>query len=510
MDTDPIPPDASQDAVPVPPIAITGGAATAPSAMAVETVQVTGSVLERLRDACGDVVTDPEAIGEASRDWWPLAMIWATKGEVPARASVIARPRSTVEVADLLRICDENKVPVTPSAGRSGVLGASVPLFGGVQLDMCNMAGIRDIDDQSLLVDVLPGTFGHVYEDSLRSQGFTGGHWPQSMSLSTIGGWLACRGAGQFSTRYGKIEDIVVGLDVVLADGRTIHTGGYPRQAVGPDLNQLFVGSEGTLGVITGARLKVHPLPAHQRRAAYSFDSFDTGLEWLRSVIQRGARPAVLRLYDPLESQRHFDTPEGRAGAVVLDEGEPAIVDAFMAVVDSAAHGVDGRTEDPALVDRWYAERNEVSALEALISRGYVVDTMEVSGRWSDLVAIENAVLDALRSAPGSLAAGVHCSHSYEAGACLYFTFAAQSEEADRMRHHQQIWASATSAALAAGASLSHHHGVGLNRAGFVPTALGGGLDVITAIKSALDPNGILNPGKLAIPSPFGTFEFAI
>ncbi len=132
------------------------------------------------------------------------------------------------------------------------------------------------------------------------------GHWPQSIDLSTVGGWLACRSAGQLSTRYGKIEDMVLGLDVVLADGRTVHTGGAPRAAVGPDLTQLFVGSEGTLGIITAARLRVHPAPVGEVRAAFRYDTFVDGLDACRRILRRGATPAVLRLYDAVESDRHF------------------------------------------------------------------------------------------------------------------------------------------------------------------------------------------------------------
>src|SRR5262249_25927586 len=155
----------------------------------------------------------------------------------------------------------------------------------------------------SMIVDVLPGTFGNVLEDELRSAyGVTLGHWPQSIDLSTVGGWVACRSAGQLSTRYGKIEDMVLGLDVALADGRIVTTGGAPRAAVGPDLSQVFIGSEGTLGVITGARLRVHRAPAHERRAAFGFTSFAAGLDACRSILQRGGRPAVLRLYDAVES----------------------------------------------------------------------------------------------------------------------------------------------------------------------------------------------------------------
>ncbi len=244
----------------------------------------------------------------------------------------------------MLSVCNEARVPVTAAGGRSGVCGASVPVHGGVVLDLTAMAGVTDVDDTSLVVSVLPGTFGHELEAELRDRhGLTLGHWPQSVELSTVGGWVACRSAGQYSTRYGKIEDMVVGLDVVLADGRTITTGGMPRQAVGPDLTQLFVGSEGTLGVITGARLRAHPVPPGERRAAYGFDSFADGLDACRRILRRGATPAVLRLYDEAESKRSYGT-EGTNVLLVLDEGEPALVDATMAIVaHECSEGRDAR-----------------------------------------------------------------------------------------------------------------------------------------------------------------------
>ncbi len=276
-----------------------------------------------------------EARTEAGRDWWPLAIRWATRGAVPARPSVVARPGDTAQVAAVLAACHEARVPVTAMAGRSGVCGASVPVFGGVALDMCAVNGIVDIDSPSLLAEVLPGTFGPDLEAGLRAEGVTLGHWPQSMDLSTVGGWLACRGAGQYSTRYGKIEDMVVGLEVVLADGRVVRTGGTgPRAATGPDLTQMFVGSEGVLGVITSCLLRLHPLATAERRRAYGFASFAEGLEACRLILRRGATPAVLRLYDHAESARNFDVAD-HCVLVVLDEADPGLLDATMAVVEA-------------------------------------------------------------------------------------------------------------------------------------------------------------------------------
>lgn len=490
---------------PTAPIALGGDPAEATAHLATPGVELDEAFLRRLGDACAEVGVDAASTAEASRDWWPLAMVWATENQVAARAGAVARPSSTDEVAAVAAVCHEAGVPLTTAGGRSGVCGASVPVFGGVVLDTTALSGIRDVDDASLVVDVLPGTFGDLFEEELQgTHGLTVGHWPQSMALATVGGWVACRGAGQYSTRYGKIEDIVHGLDVVLADGRRLTTGGQPRQAAGPDLTQLFVGSEGTLGIITGVRLKAHPVPHHVAKAAYGFSSFEAGLDAMRRILRRGATPAVLRLYDDIESNRNHGT-EGTHDLLVLDEGDPGLVEAGMAVVEAEC----GEAEriDVGLVDHWLGKRNDVAALEALISRGYVVDTMEVSGPWGALPTIYQAATAAIRAVDGTLVASAHQSHSYLDGGCLYFTFAAQrdGDEPWRDEYYAAAWEAGTRAVLAAGGSLSHHHGVGLNRARFVRDALGPAFDVLAATKTALDPRGILNPGKLGLDSPFGT-----
>jgi alkyldihydroxyacetonephosphate synthase len=493
---------------PTPPIALGGDAAEARVRFAdIKAVGVDDALLARLRGVCKEVTDSPAEAAEASRDWWPLAMTWALDNVVPARAAVVARPSSAREVADVLAACNETRVPVTPIAGRSGVCGAAVPLFGGVALDLCGLEGIVDVDAESLVLDVLPGTFGDVLEERLRADhNVTLGHWPQSVALSTVGGWLACRSAGQYSNRYGKIEDMVIGLDVALADGRMLHTGGAPRAAVGPDLNQVFVGSEGTLGVITGARLRVHHVPQGRFAAAYGFESFAAGLDACRRMVQRGAPPAVLRLYDTAESARNFDVGDCHV-LLVLDEADQLVIGGVEAVV--RAECSSARTLDAALVDRWLAHRNDVSALQALTERGIVVDTIEIAGRWAALPAIYDAATAAIMAVPGALVASAHQSHAYPDGACVYFTFAGRAGEdggdtAAKEAFYRAAWDGASRAVLERGGALSHHHGVGMNRGRFMSEALGGGAAVLASIKAALDPNGILNPGKLGLPSPFG------
>ena len=467
-------------------------------------------LIDRLTETGADVVTDEASRAEAGRDWWPLAIGWAAEGAVPQRPAVVVRPRTTAQVSAVLTACNEAIVPVTPVAGRSGVCGGSIPVFGGVALDLTSLDGLIGVDETSLTADVRAGMFGPDLEAALGrvGSGYTLGHWPQSMDLSTVGGWLACRGAGQYSTRYGKIEDMVLGLEVVLADGRIVRTEGHgPRAATGPNLTQLFVGSEGTLGVITEARFRIHPLPPAQERRAYGFTSFAAGLDACRKILRRGATPAVLRLYDEAESARNFEHPETNV-LIVLDETDPALLAATLAIVDDECTSEAGAHPlDVALVERWLGHRNDVSALAPLWRAGVVVDTAEISGAWAVLPGLFEEVVTSLKAIDGTLAASAHQSHAYGDGACLYFTFAGRGPDGDdawRQRYYRQAWDTVTNATLAHGAAISHHHGIGLNRSRFLPRALGSGFDVLAGLKETFDPVGILNPGKLGLPSPFG------
>ena len=360
-------------------------------------VPVDDALLAELREVC----EDDESTAEASRDWWPLSMHWALAGKVPKKAAVVVRPTDARQVSEILRLCNARQVPVTTSGGRSGVCGASVPLHGGVLLDLTALRGVVSVDDESLVVEVLPGTFGPDLEDHLRPLGLTVGHFPQSFDISTVGGWVACRGAGQYSTRYGKIEDMVVGLEVVLADGTIVRTGGAPRAAVGPDLNHVFVGSEGTLGVITRVWLRCHPLATSERRAAFGFVDFASGLDACRRILRRGGTPAVLRLYDGPESKRGQGGDGSVCVLLVLDEGDVASVDATMHIVDEECLSTPGcHPRDVELVEKWMHHRNDTSALQALTRKGFVVDTMEITAPWARLSEIFDATRAAMLAVP--------------------------------------------------------------------------------------------------------------
>jgi alkyldihydroxyacetonephosphate synthase len=491
---------------PTPPIELTGTA----DHLAGPVVELDDAFVAAMSAIC-PIDVSVEGTAEVSRDWWPLTMHWALAGAVPRRAGLVARPTTTEQISAVAKACHDARVPLTVAGGRSGVCGASVPVFGGVVLDTTSMQGVLNVDAVSGIVEVLPGTFGPDLEAVLGADhGLTVGHFPQSFDIATVGGWVACRGAGQYSTRYGKIEDIVCGLEIVLADGSVIVTGGSPAAAVGPDLDQLFLGSEGTLGIITRIWLRAHPVAPAERRAAYSFSTFEAGLNACRQIIRRGATPAVLRLYDAAESQRGQGGDGTQCMLLVLDEGDPLIIDAVMAVVTEVVESLDATDLGPELVEKWMHHRNDTSALQALTRKGFVVDTMEIAAPWSRLAEIFTTVRAAMLAVQHARAATCHLSHSYIDGACLYFTFAATPPADEVEATYVALWDVGQRAVLATGGNLSHHHGIGLNRSRFVAEALGSGYDVLAAVKAALDPVGILNPGKLSLPSPFGAVEWPV
>ena len=465
---------------------------------------VTDAQVRLLAAACADVSTDAAALIDSATDWWPLALRWARRGEVPARPGAVVRPASIDEVSAVMRVCAEERIAVTVAGGRSGVCGGAIPLRGGIALEMGGLDGITGVDDVSLLVNALAGTRGADLEATLRrDHRLTLGHWPQSIDLSSVGGWVGCRAAGQYSTRYGKIEDIVAGVEVVLADGAIVRTGGLagagPRSAMGPDLTQLFVGSEGTLGVVTRARLRAHPLPPAERRAAWEFPTFAAGVDAIRRTLRRGGTPAAVRLYDAEEARRNFN--HDGVLFIALDEGDDAVVDAAMRILGEECAGATPLSTAP--VDHWFETRNDVSALGRVVEMGVVVDTIEVSASWAQLPGLYEHAVQGVRALEGTLTASAHLSHAYLDGGCLYFTFAGIGSDPDddvwAEAYYHRAWDTVMRTTFEHHGSISHHHGVGLVRGPYVARALGEGFDVLRRVKAALDPHGILNPGKLGL-----------
>jgi alkyldihydroxyacetonephosphate synthase len=338
-------------------------------------------------------------------------------------------------------------------------------------------------------------------ERSVERHGLTIGHWPQSIDVSTVGGWVATRASGQFSTAYGSIEDLLLDLEVVLPDGAILRTRRTPRASAGPDLRQLFLGSEGTLGVITEVTFSLRPQPEARRGQAFSFEDLAAGLEPIRLLMRGGWRPPVVRLYDPAESNRHFSTtcPEGRAMLILLHEGLVPQVEAEAAGVAEICRETGGEPADASAVDTWLEERNKVPTFRSFLEKGIILDTIEVACTWDRVEELYQRATTSLREVPGLLLASAHSSHSYRSGTNLYITFAARPEQREAMAGtYRECWRRTMEAALAVGAGIAHHHGIGRVRSGFLAGEIGeAGVALLRAVKRALDPDALLNPGAL-------------
>lgn len=465
-------------------------------------VSVPAAVLEQLRTIADEVLTSEQDVINGTRDWWANSMIQETGGNPPATRAAIVKVSSEEQVREVVRLAAEHKIPVTASAARSNVTGAALPLRGGIVLDVCGLNRIGEFDETSQIIEVEAGVFGDVFEEYIqREHGMTMGHWPSSYGISTVGGWVACRGAGQLSTRYGKIEHMVYGLDVVLPDGRLVSVGDTPAAAIGPSLVDLFVGAEGTLGIITKARLRLHRLPDYGRAVAYGFDSFAAGLEACRQIMQNGATPAVLRLYDNLESGVQFDLPNTNV-LLIADEGNSLLVDAGLEVAEAACREFGTKLDGETIFERWLDTRylTGKSSEGFVRSPGFVSDTLEMTGRWRDLPAIYDELVAAVKETPGTLAGSAHQSHAYVDGACVYFSLRGEVPVEERETWYKNVWSAANAIVLKYDATLSHHHGVGLLRGPYMRATLGEAFGVLENLKVAVDPDNLFNPGKLGLP----------
>ena len=435
----------------------------------------------------------------ASRDYWPVNSIWMREGVFPALPQLVVWPESTAEVSELLALANREKIPVTPYGEGSGALGGVIPLKGGITIDLKRMNKIRALDEKNLLVTVESGLNGALYEEKLNRAGYTGGHFPQSLRCSTVGGWLSCRAAGQFSTRYGKIEDMAVCLEAVLPDGTVFSGRSVPRTATGPRADHLLLGSEGTLGIITSATLRIWPLPEKRHLATYTFERLEEGLEAIRLFMRAGTRPAVVRLYDGQETGNHFpELGDKRCALILLIEGNTRIVDAEAQVIEDCVRLKGAESAGPEYVEHWLEKRFDVSVASILFQKGAVLDTIEVTTNWHNAHSTYLAMQEALLGVEGTMLASGHYSHVYPEGAALYVTAVGFPGE-DKIGYYKKLWQAAMPACHQKGAAFSHHHGVGLHRGLWMADEHGPGLDVLKKIKTALDPQGIMNPGKLGL-----------
>ena len=460
------------------------------------------TLVDRLGAAVGPerVVDDLAALAAASHDTWPVATKWARQGRHPYPADVIVRAASEADVVAVLRVAEDLGVPVTTRALGSSVTGQPLPTRRGIVLDVSGLTGPPEIDEVDMTVTVPAGTNGGDLEDALARAGWTTRFSPQSLHRSSVGGWLATLATGQFSSRYGGVEDLVVGYRVVLATGQVATLGASPRAAMGPDLRRVFLGSEGTLGVITQVTLKILPVPAAQHLEAFRLPDVAAGLAVLREQAARGLRPSLLRLYDPDEAPHAMADPAFTAPVLFAGtEGEPDVAAAEMAVLRRLAAARGAAPLGPVPVATWLARRFDFSAVEnRLATPGGFAETIEVAHTWRHVEALYADLRKALEPLADEVL--VHFSHVYPQGTSMYVIVLGQAaDDAAATARLTDIWSTAMEVGLDHGAELSHHHGGGLARSPYARRSLGSAHRVLRRIKHALDPDGLLNPDKLGL-----------
>lgn len=425
----------------------------------------------------------------------------------------IVLPGGDRDVAEVLRFCGERSIAVVPFGGGTSVVGGLDPTRGDfkavVSLDLRRLDELHSLDEVSWEAELGAGLTGPDAERLLGERGFSLGHFPQSFCFATIGGFAATRSSGQDSAGYGRFDDMVRGLRAVTPAG-VLDLGRAPASAAGPDLRQLLLGSEGTFGIITRVRVRVHPVPEATRYEAWSFPDFATGADALRAVAQTGTGPTVIRLSDEAETGVNLATTEsigeqqvtGGCLAITAFEGTEAHVASRHAETRDllAASGGTSLGEGPARA--WEHGRFNAPYLrDALLSAGALCETLETATNWSNVAALKAAVTEALT---GSLAESgtpalvlCHISHVYPTGASLYFTVVA-AQRGNPIEQWRNAKAAASDAMLRSGATITHHHAVGADHRPWMRDEIGDlGVTVLRAVKEALDPAGILNPGKL-------------
>jgi alkyldihydroxyacetonephosphate synthase len=463
---------------------------------------MTPSWIERLRNEVGtvQVINEEAEISRYSYDWWPVAAKWRQQGKQPYRPDVVVRPKHVGEVSRLLSWASANGVPVTPRGAGSSVTGAPLPMKGGISLDMSAMRSMLTLDEINLLVRVEAGMIGHELEEELNARGYTLNHSPQSLRLSTVGGWVSTRATGHFSSGWGGIENLISALTVVLPTGELIKTKLAPRAAVGPELRELFVGSEGTLGIVTDATLKMFPIAEHRRFETVSFETIEAGLTAVRRIMRLGLRPFLIRLYDRDEA-RHLLKGEEAPGNILLIgfEGVEDVAKAEYSAAVDICRAEDGKVLGPTTALAWMERRFDFSMVENLLEQpGGFAETIEVAHFWSGILRTYNELKKVL--APLAMEVLGHFSHVYPQGTSLYMILLGKVEdEAAAEERLTKIWNVAMNRCLECGAAISHHHGVGLARLPYICQELGTSKLVLQRIKEALDPAGVLNPGKLGL-----------
>ena len=421
----------------------------------------------------------------------------------------VVRPASTEQVAAILKYLDDNRINCVPRTGASATEGGLETIVPDtVVVDGSDMNQILRFDERNMQVTAQCGVNLQVLDDYLRERGYTTGHSPQSKPLAQLGGLVATRSIGQFSTLYGGIEDMVVGLEAVFPGGKVARIKNVPRRAAGPDIRHIIIGNEGALCYITEVTLKIYKfMPESYRTRGYLVDDMETGLEVLRDVMVNGYKPSVARLYDVQDGEYHFSHFEtGSCVLIFVTEGPVAISEATVAAIDGFAAARGCRPVESKYIEKWFANLNwdpskiaeEIEEIKETNNMGF---TTEISAGWSEIGNIYRACVKRIQEEiPDITLCGGHSSHSYINGTNLYFVYyynvnAAVTEEIHK--YHDPINAIIVEETLKRGGSMVHHHGIGKARARWAAQEHGSAYWLLEGLKAQFDPHGIMNRGTI-------------
>ena len=455
-------------------------------------VEKPNKVADELRNLVpGRVVSDVKGY---VRDWWPLLSISQEGG---ASMLAVVKPQNVDEVAKVVRYAGSNGLRILSRGGGSSVTGASVP-HGEILIDVTGLNQVLDVDENNRTATVQAGVRLGDLEPRLAKLGFTVGQFPQSFELATVGGYISTMGTGHYSGKYGGVEDSVVRVQAVLPDGEVIWTRNRntPRSSVGPDLSKLFIGAEGSFGVVTAAELRLHRLPRHTWKAAYVFNDFSTAVGSGRALLDLDLKPAACRIYSEVEAGIQFGTPKP-VMLLVYSFSSAAVMEAVTREVTETI-GAEGVAGEPSVVDSWLEKRFALrEEAEAVGKMGYLLDTAEMGSRWSAVLENYADVVTTLASIEGVSAVGAVVSHVYDQGACTDFSIILKPDVA----LYWDVWNALSQVAERHDATLSHHHGTGILKAGLVRKEFPRSL--LKLLKEGVDAKGTMSSHR-ASEGPHG------
>lgn len=420
----------------------------------------------------------------------------------------VCKASSTEQVSSVLKFCNEHGVKVVPKTGGSATEGGLQTMENCIVLDCSDMNEIVEFNEEDMYITCKGGTPLIYVEKWLQERGYTTGHSPQSQEFAQMGGLVATRSIGQFSNLYGGIEDMVLALEVVLADGTVCKTRIVPRKAAGPDVRHMIMGGEGTLGVITEVTVKVFKYsPSTMWKAAYLMENFHDGLNLIRDIMVEGYKPSTARLYDVGDTELNFgDIMDCKGKCIILfiAEGHAEITQATGKAIEGFAQKWHAEQVDTKVVDVWLGRRNYTDQTIAdekveILETKKVYFSTEICATWSNIHKIYDAVMARVpQTIPNLIVFGGHASHSYLNGTCVYFIYqynAYVDDPMDERTIHEDIVNAISEEVLRYNGTVTHHHGMGKLKAHLYRQEFGSAYVLMERLKDALDPNGIMNPG---------------